>query len=99
LAFPENPKICFIRSLTVYAERAKELWKSTQLLVSFISPHRAILSQSALLLAEIELNYTGHATRGASISAAAAAGLSADLILEAADWASVQTFERFYHRK
>ena len=44
-------------------------------------------------MAGIELTYTGHSTRGASTSAAAAAGLSADLILEAADWASVQTFE------
>jgi len=87
-------------------ERTKLLRKSTQLLVSFISPHKAISSQSvsrwlsrALRLVGIELNYTGHSIRGASISAAAAAGLSADLILEAADWASVQTFERFYHRE
>ena len=50
-------------------------------------------------MAGIELNYTGHSTRGASTSAAAAAGLSADLILEAADWASVHTFEWFYHRE
>ena len=68
--------------------------------MSFISPHKAISSQSvsrwlsrALRMAGIELTYTGHSTRGASTSAAAAAGLSADLILEAADWASVQTFE------
>ena len=50
-------------------------------------------------MAGIELNYTGHSTRGASTSAAAAPGLSADLILEAVDWAFVQTFERFYHRE
>lgn len=50
-------------------------------------------------LAGIELGYTGHSTRGASTSAADAAGLSVELILEAADWASAQTFERFYHRE
>ena len=50
-------------------------------------------------MAGIELNYTGHSTREASTSATAAAGLSADLTLEATDWASVQTFERFYHRE
>ena len=106
LAFAENPKICVVRSLTAYVERTKGLGKSTQLLVSFISPHKPISSQSvsrwlsiALRMAGIELNYTGHSTRGASTSTAAAAGLSADLILEAADWASVQTFERFYHRE
>ena len=86
-------------------ERTKGLRKSTQVLVSFISPHKAILSQlvsrwlsRALRLAGIELNYTGHSTKGASISALAAAGLTADLILEEPDWASVQTFKRFYHR-
>ena len=50
-------------------------------------------------MAGIELNSTGHSIRGASSSAAAAAGLSGDLILEAAGWASVQTFEWFYHRE
>ena len=94
-----------IRGLTAYVKRTKGLRKSTQLLVSFISHHEAILSQSVsrwlsrvLRMAGIELNYTGHSTRGASTSAAAATGLSADLILETEDWASVQTFERFYHR-
>ena len=83
LAFPENPNICVIRSLTAYVERTKGLRKSTQLLVSFTSPHKAISSQSVsrwlsrvLRMAGIELNYTGHSTRGASTSAAAAAGLS-----------------------
>ena len=50
-------------------------------------------------MARIELNYNGDSTRGASTSAAAMAGLSADLFLEAADWAFVQTFDRFYHRE
>ena len=46
LAFPENPKICVIRCLTANVERTKGLRKSTQLLMSFISPHKAISSQS-----------------------------------------------------
>ena len=50
-------------------------------------------------MAGIELSYTGHSTRGASTSAATAAGLSADVNLDAADWASVQNFEWFYHRE
>ena len=103
LAFPENPKICVICSLTAYVERTKGLQKVP---VSFISPHKAISSQSvsqwlsrALRMAGIALNYTGHSTKGASTSAAATVGLSADLTLVAADWASVQTFEQFYHRE
>ena len=50
-------------------------------------------------MAGIELGYSGHSTRGASTSAAATGGLSVDLILETADWASEQTFERFYQRE
>ena len=46
-----------------------------------------------------ELGYSGHSTRGASTSAAAAVGLSVEFILEGAPWASAQTFERFYHRE
>lgn len=49
-------------------------------------------------MAGTELNYTGHSTRGASTSATATGALSAELILEAADWASVQTFEGLYHK-
>ena len=43
------------------------------------------------------VGYTGHSTRGASVSAATAAGLSVELILEAVEWASAQTFKPFYH--
>ena len=41
LAFPETTKICVVRSLTAYVERTKGLRKSTQLLVSFLFPHKA----------------------------------------------------------
>ena len=105
-SFPDNPNICVVRTLAAYVERTRDLRKSSQLLVSLIAPHKAISSQSvsrwltrALRMAGIELGYSGHSTRGASTSAAAAGGLSVDLILEAADWASAQTFERFYHRE
>ena len=97
--------LCYLYSYCLCGEDKRIMEIHPTLLVSFISPHKAISSQSvswrlsrALCLAGIELNYTGHSTRGASTSAAAVAGLSADLILEAADWAFVQTFERFYHR-
>ena len=99
-------KICVVRSLTAYVEKTKKLRTSLKLLVSYISPYKAISSQSVsrwlsktLWLAGIELGYAGHSSRGASTSAAAAAELSVELILEGAVWASAQTFERFYHRE
>ena len=88
--------------LAAYLERMNILRTSSRLLVSFTSPHKAISRQSvsrwfarALQLAGVHLSYSGHSARGASTSAAAAAGRSVDLILEAADWASTQEFERF----
>ena len=49
----------------------------------------------ALRMARIDLSFSGHSTRGASTSAASAAGMSVEVILESADWASAGTFERF----
>ena len=53
----------------------------------------------AIHLAGIPLEFTGHSTRSASTSAAAGAGLSAEFILEAADWGSAKVFEKHYHRR
>ena len=50
-------------------------------------------------MAGTDLNHSGHSTWGAAISATAAAGLFTDLIVEAVDWAFVQSFERLYHRE
>ena len=40
-----------------------------------------------------------HSVRGATCSKAAGAGVTTKQILEAADWSSEGTFQRFYHRK
>ena len=71
----ESQDLCSLLSYCLCGED-KGLPKSTQLLVSFISPHKAVSSQSvsrrlsrALRMAGIELNYTGHSTMGASNSA------------------------------
>ena len=42
--------------------------------------------------------FSPHSTRGAATSKARAAGVSVPDILRAADWSSVSTFKRFYHR-
>ena len=43
--------------------------------------------------------FTGHSTRGASSSKAASSGVTVSDILQAADWSSEGTFQRFYHRQ
>ena len=43
--------------------------------------------------------FKSHSARGATCSKAAGAGVTTRQILEAADWSSEGTFQRFYHRK
>ena len=43
--------------------------------------------------------FKGHSTRGASSSKAASAGVAVSDILQAADWSTEGTFQRFYHRQ
>ena len=110
-SFPGNLKICVVQTTQIlqpYSQSGedKEVAYFLKATCVLYSTYKAISSQSlswwlskALRLAGIELGYTSHSTRGASISAATAAGLSVELIFEAADWASAQTFKRFYHRE
>ena len=43
--------------------------------------------------------YNGHSTRSALSSKAASSGVTVSDILQAADWSSEETFQRFYHRQ
>lgn len=102
-AYLDNQSICVIRALEAYQARTETVRNSTQLLISHIRPFGPITSQTfsrwlrkSLNLAGIDHRFTGHSTRSASTSSAAEAGLPLETILEAADWSSARTFERFY---
>ena len=103
-AFPKDSTICVVRTLEVYVKRTSELRKSRKLLVSYIAPHDCVGSQTisrrltqTIHGAGIPVAFTGHSIRGASTSAAAAAGVPLELVLEAGDWSSAQVFEKHYH--
>jgi len=100
-SFPQNLKICVVRSFTGYVQKRRSciLPQNSCVIFPLTKLFQASLFLDGLMLAGIGLGYTGHSTRGASTSAAAAAGLSVELVLEAADWASTQTFKHFYHRE
>ena len=104
-AFPDNPKICVVRTLQQYRSRTETRRQSSRLLISFARPLKPISSQTlsrwlrkTMQLAGIACHFTGHSTRSASTSAAARAGVPLDTILIAADWSSSETFKRFYLR-
>ena len=55
---------------------------------------------SLIRLAGVDICYTGHSARAASTSEAAVDNeVPLEVVLEAADWASAQTFERHYHKR
>ena len=104
-AFPDNPKICVVRTLQEYRSRTETRQQSSRLLISFDRLFKPISSQTlsrwlrkTKQLARIDCHFTGHSTRRASTSAAARAGIPMDTILVAADWSSSETFKRFYPR-
>ena len=81
-AFPDNPKICVVRTLQKYQSRTETRRQSSRLLISFVRPFKPISSQTlsrwlrkTMQLAGIACHFTGHTTRSASTSAAARAGV------------------------
>ena len=104
-AYSENKSLCVVHTLKEYRKRTEPIRHSSRQLLAMVAPHAPISSQTisrwvrdALGRVGINSTFTAHSTRSASTSAAAEAGLSLDIILEAADWASAGTFRTFYQR-
>lgn len=101
--------LCPVACLKVYLERTKN-WRHKNddkplLFLSFKKPHKpvspATLSRwlkEIIRQSGIESIFKGHSVRGASTSAAKAAGLSIDTIISMADWTNKSTFNKFYYR-
>ena len=101
--------LCPVGHLDEYLSRSAT-WRATsaetQLLLSFRRPHKAVASstiarwlRTVLEDAGVDVStFRAHSTRGAATSAAAATGISTDVILKTADWRRASTFRRFYLR-
>ena len=103
-AFPEDTNLCVVTTLKEYRARTAKYCRSSRLLLAIVAPHAPITAQTvsrwlrnALGLAGITPEYIGHSTRSVSTSAVAESGIPLEVIIEAADWASAETFHRFYH--
>ena len=105
--FSENQKLCPAFSLENYICATQPLrGDSSQLFISFIKPHRPVTSptvarwlKEVIQEAGIDTSiFKAHSTRAASASAAANSGISTNEILEAADWSTSSTFQRFYYK-
>ncbi|KAI8428150.1 hypothetical protein MSG28_002397 [Choristoneura fumiferana] len=107
---PENPKICPATVLQDYISVTRKLRNENtdRLLITVKRPHKNATAQSISrwlkqVLAESGVNvalFSGHSTRHAATSAAAAAGVSIEVIRKTAGWTSgSQTFAKFYNRR
>ena len=109
-SFPPDRRLCFCTYSKVYIERTKasrptKFGFKNPLFLSYIKPHGPVTSttlarwvKSTLAQAGIDTTkFKGHSSRSAS-SAANEAGVALPDLMEAADWSTVSTFTKFYHK-
>ncbi|KAL9978098.1 hypothetical protein ACROYT_G015579 [Oculina patagonica] len=103
-AYLKDPRLCIVECLQEYIVRTKPLrGEETQLLISFVKPHKAVSKDTigrwvkcVLTNAGIDTNQFGaHSTRSASTSAAKRSGLDMTTIMKAAGWSNASTFALF----
>ena len=106
-AYFKDPGLCIVECLQEYVIRTKSLrGEETQLLISFVKPHKAVSKDTigrwvkcVLANAGINTNQFGaHSTRSASTSAAKRSGLDMTTIMRAAEWSNASTFAQFYNK-
>ncbi|KAI8503114.1 Tight junction protein ZO-2 [Branchiostoma belcheri] len=107
---PGDRRLCAFTYLKEYLRRTSSLRKERggeqKLFISYRRPHRPVGSatlarwvKSVLGTAGVDTaTFSAHSTRGASTSAAAAAGVSLHSIMKAADWSRESTFLKYYRR-
>ena len=109
--FMAEPSLCVVQTTRDYLTRSLS-WRNrsdlerNQLLLSYVEPHKPVVSCTIAgwlvsLLKEAGINteqFRAHSTRRASTSKAKAMGLSCNEILVAARWSKMTTFKRHYLR-
>ena len=108
-AFQEDLIICPVTTLKAYEDRTLQFRKDhtnvfkSKLFLSWIGKHDPVSSstiarwlKTCMLEAGIDINiFKPHSVRGAKCSKAAGVGVITKDILDAADWSSEGTFQRF----
>ena len=111
--FEDNANLCVLSVLRTYLDRTsgfrerKDGCVRSQLLLSFVEPHKPVVSCTIagwLLkqMAEAGVDteeFKAHSTRGAATSRAAAKGLSCKEIMSMAKWKKKATFYKHYCRE
>ena len=104
-AYPENPKICVVKTLSHYLERTQSFREQeTKLFLTYQIPHHAVSAttisrwiKSMLKRAGVDTSKFGaHSTRAAFSSAAKQAGGRIMDILSTGGWSTERTFASHY---
>ena len=109
--YPEDKTICPVVTLQAYEDRTSEFRalstdnQKTSIFLSWIGKHNPVTSSTIDRWLKTCLSEAGidteifkvHSVRGASSSEAAIAGVITADILQAADWSSESTFQKYYH--
>ena len=112
-SFAEDHTICAMVTLRAYEERTESfraklpVESRSQLFLSIIGQYTPVSSctiarwlKGFMANAEIDISiFKARSIRGASCSSAVGAGVVTKDILDAADWSSEDTFQRFYRRE
>lgn len=106
--FKEDKDLCVTTTLQVYVNRSKA-WRDankTQLLLSFIRPHKEVCRSTisrwikeVLKIAGINTElFKGHSSRSAASTGAGLAGASTSDILNMGSWSNECTWQKFYNK-
>ena len=110
--FSDDTDVCPVATIQAYEQRKIQfrtpmsVTGKTSLFLSWIGKHEPVTSstiarwlKTCLQEAEIDTGvFKAHSVQGAASSKAAWSGVTISDILQAADWSSETTFQRFYHR-
>ena len=107
--YAADKSLCPVMALQTYEERTASFRseKSSYLFLSWIGKHEPVTSSTIARWLRTCLQESGidtdtfkaHSVRGAACSTAAWSGVTISDILNAADWSSETTFQRFYHKE
>ena len=105
LHYPEEPKLCIVKTLSHYLERTKVLrGEHSALFISFHKPHNPVSKDTIARWVKATLSDAGIDTdifsadscRAASTSATKQAGMNLSEIIKSAGWSNERTFAKHY---
>ena len=107
--YTQDPNLCIVKTLDEYISH-REGWRSgeecSQLLLSFVNPHKPVVSstisgwlKNILKKAGIDIStFKAHSTRSASTSKADLSGAPIEEILKRGCWSNKSTWQKFYNK-